>query len=168
MVVGQMHRVYISVGSNMGDRLANCQGGLESLDRRADSSVRCRSPFYKTEPVDFREQDWFVNAAAEIETTLEPIPFLEILQSIQRRAGRTRDTVRFGPRILDLDIIFYDSLVSTTPLLTIPHPRMHERRFVLKPICDINPDIVHPVFHKTVGELLGGVSKEGQDLIDLS
>jgi len=159
------HRVYVSVGSNMGDRLDNCRNGIDSIDRQTGAAVLRCSRFYRTEPVDFKEQDWFVNAALEIETVHDPSCFLKILQSIQWNAGRMRDKVRFGPRILDLDIIFYDNLVALTSDLIIPHPRMHERRFVLKPICDINPEIVHPVIQKSVKEILNEVSKEGQDLV---
>jgi len=161
------HLVYISAGSNMGDRLSNCRKGFEALEASGDTAVRGRSRFYKTEPVDYTDQDWFVNAVAEVETALGPLALLEKLQAIQRGAGRIRDSVRFGPRILDLDIILYDDLVLDSPSLVIPHPRMHERRFVLKPICDMNPGIVHPVLKKDVAELLGNLDDAGQRMVEV-
>lgn len=161
------HLVYISAGSNMGDRLPNCRKGFEALEVSGNTTICRVSRFYKTEPVDYRDQDWFVNAVAEVETALDPLGLLEKLQAIQRGAGRIRDTVRFGPRILDLDIILYDDLVLNSSSLVIPHPRMHERRFVLKPICDINSGIVHPVLGKNAAELLGSLDDAGQGMIEI-
>ena len=109
---------------------------------------------YRTEPVDYKDQDWFVNYVVKIKTTLDPFSLLDTVKSIERSAGRTGDGIRFGPRVLDLDIILYDMMVLDTSKLVIPHPRMHKRHFVLKPICDIDPDIIHPVFNTTMQSLL--------------
>ena len=162
------HIVYISAGSNMGDRLFNCRKGFDALEKSGETAVCQCSRFYQTEPVDYRDQDWFVNAVARVETTLDPFRFLERLQAIQHRAGRIQDRIRYGPRVLDLDIILYDDLVLDTPSLVIPHPRMDRRRFVLRPICDINPGIVHPVLNKTMAELLDSLDEDGQRVIELS
>jgi len=102
----------------------------------------------------------------KIETVLGPLSLLDIIKSIERDAGRIRNDVRFGPRVLDLDIILYDNLVMNNPRLVIPHPRMHKRRFVLKPICDIDPHIIHPVFHRTMRSLLESLSEKGQRITE--
>lgn len=127
---------------------------------------RCRlvaqSGTYSTEPVDYVDQDWFVNYVVKIETERDPFSLLELLTSIERNVGRVRGGTRFGPRVLDLDIIFYDNLIIDAPQLKIPHPRMHERHFVLRPVCDISPNMVHPVFKKKLQSLLDALDKTGQ------
>lgn len=158
------HSAYISVGSNIGDKLVNCQNGIAALTLHHGTSIEEQSAFYKTEPVDFKDQDWFINAVVRISTDIEPVPLLKSLNSIQREAGRETDVIRFGPRILDLDIIFYDELVMNSPELVIPHPRMHERRFVLKPLCDINPGMIHPVFGKSVETMLNALDGKSQQV----
>jgi len=161
------HSVIISVGSNIGDKQANCQQGIDRLLASGNASLVKTSRFYRTSPVDFLDQDWFVNAAVKIETDLEPVELLGILQSIQQQVGRLQGGIRFGPRILDLDIIFYDQLVMKTPTLEIPHPRMHKRRFVLQPICDIDPDIVHPLLNIPLKSLLNQLDDNEQAVIEL-
>ena len=149
------HTAYIGVGSNMGDKLANCREGVRTLTASTpDTRLSEISPYYKTEPMDFKEQDWFVNAVVKIETSLDPFGLLEMLKTIQKKAGRVKDIIRFGPRILDLDILFYDDRIIETAQLTIPHPRLHQRRFVLQPLCDISPGMVHPVMKKPIRTLL--------------
>ncbi len=162
----EKHAAYISAGSNIGDKLLNCRNGLTALTESGATSIKAWSLFYKTSPVDFREQDWFVNAVVKIETEFDPFELLKDMNSIQIRAGRVCDPVRFGPRILDLDIILYDDVVVDLPGLTIPHPRMHERRFVLKPLCDIDPDVIHPVFKKTLKHLLDSLDDAEQKVIE--
>ena len=159
-----LHTAIISIGSNIGDKLANCKQAISALDGLDGIKVTSGSPFYRTAPVDYLDQDWFVNAALQIETTLAPRELLSALQLIQRQAGRKKDPIRFGPRIIDLDIIFYDSLIINSPELVIPHPRMHKRRFVLQPICDIDPAFVHPVFQKEIQILLGQLPDETQSV----
>jgi 2-amino-4-hydroxy-6-hydroxymethyldihydropteridine diphosphokinase len=160
--VNAYHTAYISVGSNLDRKLENCRKGITALICYGKCRLIDQSFVYQTEPVDYKDQDWFVNYAVKIETTLDPFSLLDTLKSIERDAGRTRDAVRFGPRVLDLDIILFDAVVVDTLQLVIPHPRMHKRRFVLKPICDIDRDIVHPVFHRTVLSLLGDLDGKDQ------
>lgn len=160
------HTAFISVGSNMGDRLANCRAGIAGVVDSQLGEITGVSKFYQTEPVDFTEQDWFVNAAVRISTTLKPEKLLDGLKRIEKSVGR-RKTVRFGPRMLDLDIVLYDDLILDSSKLTLPHPRMHKRRFVLVPICDIEPKIIHPVLRVGLRELLQGLDETEQRIIPL-
>lgn len=161
------HTAYLSVGSNLGDKRACCRRGIEQVGALPGTTVAARSPFYRTAPVDYLDQDWFVNAAIKVVTGLAPLALLAALQAIQRRAGRTADKIRFGPRLLDLDILFYDDLVLDLPELTLPHPRMHKRRFVLQPLCDIDPKVLHPVLACPVDQLLGALDATDQDIVPL-
>jgi len=162
----EKNTAYISAGSNIGDKLLNCTSGITALTESGATVIKAWSRFYKTSPVDFSEQDWFVNAVVKIETSLDPFELLKDINSIQIRAGRKSDAVRFGPRILDLDIILYGDVVMDLPGLTIPHPRMHNRRFVLKPLCDIDPDVIHPVFKKAIKNLLDSLNDDEQNIIE--
>ena len=158
----EVHAAYISVGSNLGDKLDNCLNGINALVTTGTNQLQGVSRFYRTSPVDYTDQDWFVNAVVKISTRLSPSDLLDELQAIQRGMGRKADTIRFGPRVIDLDILFYDDQVMHTPELEIPHPRMHKRAFVLQPICDINPSIVHPVLGKTAAVLLASIEDTDQ------
>ncbi len=160
------HIAFISVGSNLGDKLANCRKGVAALEEGGGIRVLARSRMYRTEPVDFADQDWFVNGVIKIETALDPGALLERIQTVQRLAGRTLEGVRFGPRVLDLDILLYDQLVLDRPGLCIPHPRMHRRRFVLIPLCDIEPGIIHPRLEMDVSSLLAALDDEGQEVLE--
>lgn len=151
----------------MGSKLENCKNSLISLAESKISIIRSTSPFYMTEPVDYINQDWFVNLVVKIETRLDPFRLLDKLKSIQSNAGRNHNAERFGSRILDLDIIMYDDLIINSPELIIPHPRMHKRRFVLKPVCDIAPHIVHPVLKKDMQCLLDSLGDDGQMVREL-
>ncbi|MDJ0780784.1 MAG: 2-amino-4-hydroxy-6-hydroxymethyldihydropteridine diphosphokinase [Desulfosarcinaceae bacterium] len=163
------HTAFISVGSNLGDKLACCQHGIAQVAELPRTRLLAQSLFYRTAPVDYLDQDWFVNAAIKVATGLEPKELLAALQAIQRRAGRTADSdqIRFGPRTLDLDIIFYDDCISDEPELTLPHPRMHKRRFVLQPLCDIDPKALHPVLRLPVDRLLAELDATDQDIVPL-
>jgi 2-amino-4-hydroxy-6-hydroxymethyldihydropteridine diphosphokinase len=161
------HTAIISVGSNMGDKEGNCRKGIGSLRDAGKTCLLKASRFYRTSPVDYLDQDWFVNAAVQIETLHEPLDLLEFLQTIQQQAGRTKGGIRFGPRVLDLDIIFYDQLVMKTTALEIPHPRMHKRHFVLQPICDIDPDIIHPLLNMPLISLLNQLGDNEQEVFEL-
>ena len=158
----ELHTAYISVGSNLGDKLANCRKGIEALTASGHSKILAQSPFYATEPVGYEHQDWFINAVVQLETAHGPFQLLDQIESIQRAAGRKLNPVRFGPRILDLDIILYNDRIIHSARLVVPHPRMHKRRFVLKPICDINPDIIHPVLKKKMRLLLESLGNDNQ------
>jgi 2-amino-4-hydroxy-6-hydroxymethyldihydropteridine diphosphokinase len=163
-----IHTAYIGAGSNMGDKLLNCKKGINALTRSKKTVLKKRSQFYKTEPLHYTDQAWFVNLVVKIETHLDPFQLLDKLKSIERDTGRVYDTVRFGPRILDLDILLYDDLVENSSGLVIPHPRMHKRRFVLQPICDIDPKIVHPVLKKDMQYLLDILDENKQKVIEYS
>ena len=132
--------VIISLGSNIGDKQDNCQQGIDRLLATGKATLVKKSRFYRTSPTDYLDQDWFVNAAVQIKTSLEPVDLLAILQTIQQQAGRPKSGIRFGPRVLDLDIIFFNQLVMKTSALEIPHPRMHQRNFVLYPLREISQD----------------------------
>ena len=156
-----LHNAYISVGSNLGNKLENCRQGIQSLTEH-NVRIVAQSNLYQTEPVDYKDQGWFINFAVKIETDLDPFQLMERIQTIQRKAGRIHDEIRFGPRILDLDIILYDEVVIHSPQLIVPHPRMHERRFVLQPLCDIDPTIIHPVLRMEVQSLLNTLDEKTQ------
>ena len=156
------HVAYISVGSNLGHRLENCRAGIAALTNSASVRLIDQSPVYRTEPVDYLDQDWFINYVVQIETQLQPLQLLAALQTIQRESGRGSDEIRFGPRILDLDIILYDTITFNTSQLIIPHPRMHKRRFVLQPLCDIDPTLIHPVLKMDMQSLLNSLDDDEQ------
>lgn len=161
----EVHIAYISAGSNMGDRLQNCRKGIEALTETGRSRIIAQSRIYLTEPVDYEDQDWFVNMAVKIETVLDPFRLLDHITHVQQSAGRKKDPVRFGPRTLDLDIIFYDDRIINSDRLVVPHPRMHKRRFVLKPICDIDPAFIHPVLKQEMQYLLKRLGQDRQKVI---
>jgi 2-amino-4-hydroxy-6-hydroxymethyldihydropteridine diphosphokinase len=144
---------YIGIGSNIGDKLKNCVRAVEGLASGAEIRlVRC-SPFYRTEPVGRKDQDWFVNGVILVETFLDPRELLACLLSLEEKMGRIRGE-RWGPRIIDLDILFYGQEVLEEEGLHIPHPRLHERKFVLVPLNDIAPGLKHPTLEKTISQIL--------------
>jgi len=147
----------VGFGSNLGDAEANCRMGLDNLNRSCVSRVLAVSPLFRTEPVGFADQGWFVNGCARVGTDLGPEDFLAELKAVERAAGRRPGGPVNGPRELDLDILFFDSLAAGFPGLVVPHPRLHKRRFVLVPLCAIAPEMVHPVLNQTVKELLAGL-----------
>lgn len=143
---------YIGLGSNVGDRLSNCRRAIEAIASvRENRILRC-SPFYETEPVGEKDQDWFVNGVVEIETSFSPHRLMDFLMAIEKGMGRIRDR-RWGPRIIDLDILFYGQSVIEEDGLIIPHPRLAERLFVLAPLSDITPQFRHPVLNQTIAAL---------------
>jgi 2-amino-4-hydroxy-6-hydroxymethyldihydropteridine diphosphokinase len=144
--------IYLSLGSNLGDRAANLDRAIETLSGMSVRVLR-RSSVYETEPVDFLAQPWFLNCVAEAETSLAPRPLLEELQAIERKLG-SRKLVPKGPRIIDLDILFYETQVIHEAAMEIPHPRLADRRFVLTPLVELAPEFCHPVLRKTAAELL--------------
>jgi 2-amino-4-hydroxy-6-hydroxymethyldihydropteridine diphosphokinase len=148
----------------MGDPVRNCCRGIEALCAGPQVRLLAQSPFYWTEPVDFVDQDWFANAAIKIETQLSPWQLLQEIQAVQHSYGRKEQVIRFGPRILDLDIILYEDRIVDIPGLTLPHPRMHKRRFVLQPICDIDPSVIHPVIRKDMQTMLDQLIDNGQEI----
>jgi 2-amino-4-hydroxy-6-hydroxymethyldihydropteridine diphosphokinase len=147
-----MKLVYLSLGSNRGDRLGHLQQALERLTREG-VLLRRVSSFYKTQPVGFASQPWFLNCVAEGETDLMPLRLLRTCQAVERQLGR-RPGVCNGPRPIDIDILLYADAVLQSSALTIPHPRLGERRFVLVPLRDLAPQVRHPVTRQTVLEML--------------
>lgn len=147
---------YIGLGSNLGDRNKNLDDAVRLLSGMPGIEAVQVSSYYETEPVGYEEQGLFLNAAARIETSLSAQELLYACQDIETRLGRVR-TVRWGPRTIDLDILLFGSSIIDTPELEIPHPLMHERAFVLKPLCELDPDVIHPVLKKTAKELLASL-----------
>lgn len=151
-IIYSMHIVYLLLGSNLGDREKNLADAIKHL-QKLGLQVLKKSSIYNTLPWGYTEQPDFLNQAIECLTELEPLELLKRLKEIEKSMGRKK-TVRYGPRIIDIDIIFYDNLILKTEQLSIPHPRMHEREFVLKPLSEIAPDFIHPELQLSVKRLL--------------
>jgi 2-amino-4-hydroxy-6-hydroxymethyldihydropteridine diphosphokinase len=153
-----MTTVFLSLGTNLGDRLSHLHAALDSLP--PDVQITKQSPVYETPPWGYEDQGPFLNMVVEGETELEPVTLLARLKQLETDLGR-RPSFRWGPRVVDMDILFYDEVVLDTPELTVPHPRLQERAFVLAPLADIAADWRHPVSGKTVREMLAGVDASG-------
>lgn len=154
-----MSQAFIALGANLGDPVATIRAAFEALNELPESRLLASSELYRTAPVGMTEQPEFVNAAARIETTLAPEALLDALLAIEHRFGRIR-AERNGPRTLDLDILLYDDLVIDTPRLTLPHPRLHLRAFVLYPLADLAPDLALPG-RGTLAAWLPAVANQG-------
>lgn len=143
--------IYLALGTNLGDRLANLRAAIAALAPQV--RVEAESRIYETPPWGFLDQPAFLNMAVRAQTDLPPADLLTFLKQLESELGRV-PTFRNGPRLIDIDILFYDDLVLNTPPLVIPHPRLHERDFVLVPLADIAPDFIHPVLHQSIRTLL--------------
>ena len=156
---------YIGLGANLGDRIGRLRAAVRLLGSGQGIAVRRCSPVYETEPVGGPPQGRFLNAVLEIETGLSPELLLERCGEIENEMGRVR-LERWGPRIIDIDILLYGNAIVRSETLEIPHPRMHERTFVLAPLADIAPGLVHPVLGVTVNDLLDRTGRYGIQLTD--
>ncbi len=150
---------YIGIGSNIGDRAARLKASVELLSKKEGIEVTSVSSFYNTAPVGYLEQPDFLNAVVEIKTVLSAAELLLICRLIEKELKRER-LIRWGPRTIDLDILLYGNQIINEENLNVPHPRMHERAFVLEPLNEINPSAIHPVFNKTVHELYEAIMQD--------
>ncbi len=156
-----IHRVYLSLGSNLGDRFANLHQCIRLLARLG--GIAKVSSFYETEPMELREQPWFLNCVVELQTRLSAHKLLSGIQQIEAELGRSRE-IHKGPRTIDIDILLFDSEVISDPDLQIPHPAMHQRRFVLAPLAEISAQVKHPLLGATAGELLRRLDASGGEV----
>lgn len=145
------HTVYLALGSNLGNRLGNLKRTVAALPPQME--VKAKSHVYETPPWGYEDQPKFLNQVIQVKTYLAPEALLKHIKRLEVMLGR-KASFQYGPRLIDIDILFYDDLVLDTPSLVIPHPRLHERSFVLLPLMDIAPDLVHPILKKSVKELL--------------
>jgi 2-amino-4-hydroxy-6-hydroxymethyldihydropteridine diphosphokinase len=152
------HTVYLALGSNMGTRLANLKNAISNLTPQMN--VKAKSRVYETAPWGFTDQPPFLNQVIQAETYLEPEPLLYHLKRLETALGRVAN-FQNGPRLIDIDILFFDDLVLDSPVVQIPHPRVHERAFVLTPLADLTPALVHPVLNKSVSTLLMSLNQSG-------
>ncbi len=152
------HIVSLALGTNLGDRLANLKEAIAALTPQMD--VKAKSQVYETPPWGYEDQPKFLNQVVRVKTYLEPEPLLKHLKRLEVALGR-KESIPNGPRLIDIDILFYDDLVLYSPALTIPHPRLPERAFVLVPLMDLDPELVHPVNKKSVREMLAACNREG-------
>ena len=151
--------VYLSLGANLGDRLANLRLALARLQTLA--RLEKVSSLYETQPQGVSDQPLFLNAVCRVSIGLEPQALLRFLKNLEREIGRQPGGQRWGPRPIDLDILLYDDRVVDAPELTVPHPRLAERAFVLVPLCELAPALRHPLLEKTMKELLASLGKKG-------
>lgn len=151
-----MSRAYISLGSNIQDRVGYINKACDMLGSSVGIKVLNISSLYETEPHGFKEQDWFINAVVYIDTELTPSELYKVCSAIEFKLGRdrSRQAHQWGPRTIDLDILFYDDIIIASDELQIPHARVHVRACILHPLKEITPDYVHPVIRKTVSEIL--------------
>ena len=150
------HIVYLALGSNMGNRLSNLKAAV--LNLTPQMTVKQKSSVYETPPWGFTEQDAFLNQVVKVTTYLEPEPLLRHLKRMETALGRVPN-FQNGPRVIDIDILFFDNMIINTPPLVVPHPRLHERAFVLVPFAEIEPDFIHPILQRPINKILEDVDR---------
>ncbi len=155
----KIHTVYLALGSNLGNKSGNLQRATKEIAEKV-GTVSAVSSVYETAPWGFQSPNAFANSVIRVKTGLSPTLLLQLTQEIEERMGRTKKSSgnTYQDRIIDIDLILYDDLVINTPELIIPHPHFHKRMFVLEPLCDISPDLKHPVFQKTIRQLLDEIN----------
>ena len=147
------HTAYIGIGSNLGTPTKNCIEAIEKISALRSIKIISKSSFYQTAPIGNIKQDWFINSAIKIDTQLTPRELLSALLSIESEMGRIRKE-KWGPRLIDLDLLFYDNLILNQKGITLPHPEIQKRKFVLIPLHEIAEDLIHPILKKTIKTLL--------------
>lgn len=155
---------FIGIGSNLGDRLGNCLKAVDLLSEITGCRVRGLSGWYLTSPIGMEEQNWFINGVVSLQVEMTARELLGRLMSIEKAMGRVR-AERWGPRVIDLDILLFGEDIIDEENLKVPHPRMHLRRFVLVPLAELAPDLVHPVLGVPISQLLEGLPGNGQEVV---
>ena len=153
------HIAYIGIGSNLGDKLHQCEKAISEILKIDRHKLLAKSSLFKTQPIGYTSQDWFVNGVIKIETDLDALELFRTLRAIESRLGRTK-TFRWGPRTIDLDILFFDDIEIHTEELQIPHPQIQNRQFVLIPLAEIDRHLIHPVLKKTIQEILNNFKED--------
>jgi 2-amino-4-hydroxy-6-hydroxymethyldihydropteridine diphosphokinase len=153
------HIAYIGIGSNIGDKVQQCEKAVAEILKFDHHKLLAKSSLFKTKPIGYTSQDWFVNGVIKIETDLDPPDLLQVLKAIESRLGR-KETLHWGPREIDLDILLFDDKEIQMEELQIPHPLFHKRQFVLIPLAEIDRSLIHPVLKKTVGEILEEIKED--------
>lgn len=148
-----MSKAYVGLGSNIGDRIGYIQQAVKMLGEFDGVEIIKTSSFYETEPYGFKEQNWFVNAVLELEVQITPVELLRICQNVEQQLGRERTSNKYGPRVIDLDILIYDDKVMDDELLKIPHPGTYDRAYCIVPMLEIARDLEHPILKKTMSEV---------------
>jgi 2-amino-4-hydroxy-6-hydroxymethyldihydropteridine diphosphokinase len=156
-----METAYIGIGSNIGDLRRNCLAAIDRIGALENCKILSTSRLYVTEPVGVSGQEWYLNGVVSVVTGLPPFSLLDSLLAIEAEMGRFRIT-RWEPRVIDLDILLFGQKTLNDNILTVPHPLMHKRRFVMAPMAELAPDLIHPVLHKTMLEILNEIPGEGQ------
>lgn len=158
-MVDQRVTAYIGIGSNLGVKVKNCLDAISAISGLAACHLLRSSSLYLTEPIEMDGAPWFINGVVEIETSLKPHNLLKVLKGVERHMGRREDN-NVGSRVIDLDLLFYGREIVRIPDLIIPHPRLHQRRFVLAPLAEIVPHFVHPILYVSVSELIKRLKDE--------